>query len=621
MTAPLRTKRSTSKMIVYGVLALLALSLTGFGVRSIGHGGTQPVATVGTEKVTVDIYAQALRSQLAALSRRVGQNITLAQARSFGLDRQVLSQVVAAAALDGETTHIGLSIGDAQVRDKLLANRAFQGLTGKFDETTYKEALKRANLKPAQYDAILRKESARTLLQTGIVGGIKPADTYALILLKYAAETRDFDWAPVTSDMLPSPTRAPTDGEIAKQYKDNPKAYTSPETRKITYISLTPDMVMATIKPDEKALHDLYDSLSEKYHIPARRDVDRLVFPTEAEAQAAIDSIKSGAKTFADVVKARGLAIKDVSLGRVSADNLTDAAAKLVFGLKEPGVVGPAASNLGPAIYRINAIIAGKDTSFEAARPELVKQLTADKARGVIDDSIGKIDDLLAGGATLEEVADQTAMKLAHVDYVKGAETGLLATPEFTKAAEAAKPGDFPEITTAADGSIFALRLEKIVPPALIPLAKVRERVIKDWTRAETRKRVVALANAKKAALAAGKSFAELGLSPVSETGLRRDVGVKNAPRALVGAVFALPEKGGVTVVEGSDSVAVARLKAIHPFDPTTAANKTLIKNVNARYAQDIGSDLFDEYARALEDKAGVTINQALINAVQAQIP
>jgi len=620
MTAPLRTKRQTSKMIVYGILGLLALSLTGFGVRSIGHGGTQAVATVGSEKVTVDSYAQALRAQLQALSRQLHQNITLEQARAFGLDRQVLSQVVASAALDGESARLGISIGDARVRDKVVANRAFQGLTGKFDKTTYTEALHRANLKPAQYETILRKESARGLLQTGVVGGVKPDDTYALTLLKYVGETRDFSWASVTADMLPSPTRAPSDAEIKKQYKDNPKTYTSPETRKITYVRLTPKMLLPTLKVDEKALHDLYQSLSDKYHIPARVSVDRLVFPTKAEAKAAIDSIRSGKRKFKDVVRARGFALKDTALGTVAASDLSDAAAKAVFALKEPGIVGPVQSDLGPAIYRVNAILAAKNTTFATARPDLVTQLLGEKARNELDNRIGKIDDMLAGGATLEEVTAETSMKLANIDYVKGKETGLTASPAFRKAAESAKPADFPEVTTTADGSIFALRLNKVVAPALIPLDKVRARVIADWTRAETHRRIVKLAKTKKAALAAGKTFADLGLSAEPKAGIRRDAAIKGAPADLVRAVFKLAENEA-TVVAGPEKVALAQLGAIHPFNASSPENKKLIANVNARYGRDVGTDMFQAYARAVEDKAGVTVNQALISAVQAQIP
>jgi len=619
MNAPLRAKQRTNKMIVYGILGLLALSLTGFGVRSIGQGGTQAIAEVGGQKVTVDQYASAVRSQLAALSRRVGRTVTMEQARSFGLDRQVLQQVVASAALDDEDARLGISIGDQRVRDALLKNQAFQDLTGKFDDTTYKEALRRANMKPAQYDSILRRESARTILQSGVVGGIKPNDTYALALLEYVGETRSFDWAEITPAMLPTPTRAPTEAEITAQYKSDPATYTSPELRKITYVKLTPDMMMPSIKVDEKALRDLYNSLSDTYHIPARRIVDRLVFPTEKAAQAAIDSITSGAKLFDDVVINRGLAVKDVSMGEITGADLSDPAEKAVFGLVKPGVVGPVQSALGPAIFRVNAILAPKDTSFEQARKELEKTLLGDTARRQVDDKIASIDDLLAGGATLEDVANETAMTLAKLDYVKGDKTGFAANAAFRKAVEKAKPGDFAEVVQLANGGIFAMRLDKIVPPALIPLAKVRDRVIADWTRAETRKRVIALADQDKAAIKGGKTFTDLGLGAKSETGVERQIFVDGAPRSLVREVFKLA-KDGLVVATGKDKVVLARLTAIQPFDPKKPQSVTVIKSLKAQYALQVGNDIFDAFARAVEDKAGVTINQALVNAVQAQI-
>jgi len=619
MTAPLRAKKKTSNMIVWGILGLLAISFTGFGVRSVGHGGTQAVASVGSEKVTVDAYTRALRSELAALSQRVGRSITLEQARTFGLDRQVLSRVLLSAALDGENRRLGISAGDERVREKLLSTQAFQSVPGKFDQTTYVQALKNANLKPAQYDTMLRNDAARTVLQTAVVGGVKPNQTYANVLLKYVGETRDFEWAEITPAMLAGPTRAPTEAEIKATYEAAPATYTSKEIRKLTYVSLTPEMVMPTITAEDSALRDLYASQSAKYHIPAQRVVDRLVFPDRATADAALASVTSGSKIFDDIIVNRGLTPQDVSMGKIAASDLPAAASKAVFALTEPGLVGPVDSSLGPAIFRVNAIIAKKDTSFADAKAELRTEIVADQARRKIDDAITSIDDLMAGGATLEDVAAETDMQLATLDYETRSRDGLAADDAFRALVNTLKPGDFPEVKLFKDGGIFAARLDKIIPPALIPLADVRARVIADWQTAETRNRVVALANTQKDALIAGGTFADLGLTANPESNVQRAGPITGAPTTLADTMFTLADNG-VGVDAGPDHVVVARLTVIQPFDAATPDNAKVVASLGKQYAQQVGNDIFDAFARGVEDKAGVTVNQALVNAIQAQI-
>ncbi|HBN31907.1 MAG TPA: peptidylprolyl isomerase, partial [Rhodobacteraceae bacterium] len=156
---------------------------------------------------------------------------------------------------------------------------------------------------------------------------------------------------------------------------------------------------------DEAALRTLYDEQSARFNIPARRIVDRLVYPNQATAQAALDSLSSGAKTFETLVTERGLTLADVDLGEVSRADLTGAAADAVFLLTEPGVAGPVETDLGPALFQVNAVLEAQNTSFEQVSDELHAEYVADRARRQIDDGIVGIDDLLAGGNTLEEIA------------------------------------------------------------------------------------------------------------------------------------------------------------------------------------------------------------------------
>ncbi len=619
MTAPLRAKKK-NRILTLALLGLLAISLVGFGVNSVGTGGARKVATVGDQAVTVDDYVQALNAQLRALSAQLGQQVTLETARALGLDRQVLAQLLAQAALDDEAARIGLSVGDAEVRKQILATPAFQDASGRFDQAAYRFALDNAGLKPAEYDEILRGNATRDLMRRAIAEGIAPGRLYALTLMAYLGETRDFTWAPIVAEMLDGPTREPTEDEIAAWYKANPEAYTAPEIRRITYVWITPEMLLPRLEASEDELRALYEKRKDRYDIPERRIVDRLVFPDADSARAAAQAIAAGEKTFAEVVGEQGLQLDDVALGEVSADDLSDEAAKAVFGLADNGVTGPVETDLGPALFRVNAILSARRTSFEDAREELRRELLMDTARRQIDADSRRADDLLAAGAELEEIAKETPMELGRIDYTKDTREGIAAYEEFRTEAERVTKQDFPAIKPLSDGGAFAVRLDEIVPPRLKELSEVRDQVIADWKRAETLKRRKELAARIAKELEAGKSFVDLELFLQVEKGRQRGSRVEGAPADLVARMFEL-DPGKATVVANDKVVVVARLDKVNPFDPETEENRAIVDSVTERLAGQIGNDLVTLFVAAAQDRAGVQVNQAVIDAVQAQIP
>jgi len=611
--------RKISNTFVWIILGVLVISLTGFGVRQLGNSGAASVGSVGDEKITVNDYSRALTNRLRQLSQQAKTNITMEQARALGIDRAVLGQVLVTAALDNEANRIGLSIGDTQVQKTLLANRAFQGLNGKFDQAAYKDALRRANLTPAQYDVIVRKDAARTLLQIAISGGVKANDTFALTLYSYVGETRDVTWAPIDESLLAEPTRAPTATEIDAQYKANPKAYTSLETRKITYAVVTPESLYDKITVDDKTLKDLYESQPTKYHVPARRIIDRLVYPTEADAQAARASLTDKSKTFEQLVIARNLTLDDIDMGEVTVNDLDAAAAKAVFALQEPGVVGPIESSLGPALFRVNAVLDQQDTTFEQAKSDLHDEYVADAARRQIADSVVHIDDLLAGGARLEDLVGETDMTLGTMDVTAQTEDGMAAHEEFRAAAAAALKDDLPKAVELEDGSVFALRLDAIVAPALMPLDQVKDKVIADWQAAETRTRLLALAEISKSELETGKTFGEIALTAKTESAAQRQTVVNGPPADLISVAFELADRG-VAIVSDATGVAVVQVATIHLFDENAADGKAAVARLTAQLSGQIGNDIYAAFANAVENEAGVIINQTAINAVNAQI-
>lgn len=599
-------------------MLLLIVGLAGFGAGSFG-GSFSNVAEVGEEKVSVQTYVRALNNQLSQISQQTGQQFTFDQARILGVDRQVLEQVLAVAALDGEARKAGISVGDDRVQTQLLATQAFQGVDGQFDANSYNFALTQARLDPAEYDEILRKENARELLQSSVMGSVATSDQYALAVLSYLREMRDFRWAAVTKDHLTTPTRTPTSDEATTYYDAHPDDFTVPETKTISYVYLLPDMVSDQVTVDEEQLQQQYEDRADDYNVPERRLVERLVYASQAEAEEAAASLKAGVKTFEQLVEDRGLTLSDVDLGDMRIEALTPDAATGVFGMAEPGVSGPLTSAFGPALFRVNGILDAQMTTFEQAREELIAEISAEAARRLVSSMSNQIDDLLASGATLEEVAADTDMVLGTVDYSAGSDEGLLAYNIFRQDAAVVTQNDFPSLNTLSDGGIFALRLDQTTPPTLQPLAEVQAEVASGWQAQETLSRLSDLAATMSGLIESGMEFQQVGLEFSDAVGLFRNGFVEGISPGMVTKVFAL-ENNGIARDSGEDAVYIARLSSVVAFDPTHQDSLPLIASVTQQRNDQLQQDFIERFVVAIQNEVGVTIDQSALNAVQTSV-
>ncbi len=344
-----------------------------------------------------------------------------------------------------------------------------------------------------------------------MVGGFAAPAVLTDTLFAFAGEKRGFSLLQLSEADLTTPVADPTEADLQTFYDANIARFTKPEAKRITYVALLPETLAPDMEVDEAALQALYDSRLDEFMIPEKRLVERLVYPTDAEAQAARARLDAGEATFDQLVADRGLTLDDVDLGDVGKSDL-GAAGDAVFALTDPGVVGPVMSDLGPALFRMNGILAAQETTFDEAKDSLGEEMRMDAARRDIASRMDQIDDLLASGADLEEVATEAGMDLATIDFVASepAPEGIAAYPDFREAAEALQEGDFAEAIQLDDGALVALRLDAIVPPTPIPLADVRDQAVEGWRAEATAKALAARAEEIKAEVAAGASLGGL---------------------------------------------------------------------------------------------------------------
>lgn len=605
--------------LVYWILLIVMVAgLGGFGIHNFG-GSVGGVASVGDTEISFAQYARALQAQMRAQTDATGAPMTVADAQASGLDRQVLQGLLGQAALGEAARAAGLSVGDAAVREQILAIPAFQGATGAFDKTTYEMALKQNGLTAETFEGEIRDELARNLLQAALAVGVAPQPGYADAVMKFLTESAAVSYAPVGPASLAAPVPAPTEDEVAAFYEANPDLFRLPERKAITYAWLTPEMVAGSAEIDEAALRAAYDARHDEFSRPPMRMVERLGFADETAATAAKARIDAGETTFDALLAERGLSLEDVDLGTVEEADLGEAG-PAVFALEDTGVVGPLPSAVGPALFRVNAIMMAQETPFETARATLAQELGLEKAAEQLHAEREPLEDRLAGGAALEDLAADTPMEIGQMVWTGTEDQGIAAYEGFRTAAAAATPDAYPEIAELEDGTLFALRVDSVTPPEVPPLAEVHDRAAELALAAATTKALAERAAALATQVSEGGDFAALGLAPQTLAGITRRSVVAELPPGAVDTLFAL-EPGKAAVLTGPDAVYVARLDTLTPPNPAAPGAEQLRQALEGQAAQGIASDLLTAVAQSVESGVGVTVNEAALNAVHSRLP
>ncbi|MGL4234895.1 peptidyl-prolyl cis-trans isomerase [Tabrizicola sp.] len=614
---PKRPKSKVKETAVWVMVGMLIVGLGGFGVTGFNSTVTR-IGSVGDTDITADEYARALQAQVSAFSQQFSQQITVQEALAFGVDKQVLQDLITRAALDNEAHRLGLSVGDEIVASELMTLDRFKAASGGFDRGAYSNFLDRNRLTETEYETNLRRDISREVLQGAVGGGFAAPKPMTDTLYTWAAERRGFSMLRLAEGDLAAPLAEPTDVELKAHYDAHLDRFTKPEAKRITYAALLPDVVAKDQPVDDAMLQEMYQDRIEEFVIPERRIVERLVYPDLATADAAKAKLDGGT-SFEDLVTERGLTLDAIDLGDIAQDELGEAG-EAVFAAAEGTVVGPLPSDLGPALFRVVALLAAEETTFDEARDTLAVEIRTDAARRLIADRVEEIDNELAAGATLEDLQNNLGLQLATLDFVPGqqGEAAIEGYPAFRAAAEAVQADDFAEAIVLDDGGVVALRLDEIVPAAPIPFDEAKERVAEDWRKDALAKALSARAVEIKSAIEGGAAIGGFGIVDVTPETARSGY-IDGTPDSLMPAVFKMAE-GDVQVIEAEGFVAVVRLDRIQPAAMEGADAEAITASIAAQIEQAIATDAFNAFTNSLTAGAGITLDQAAINAVNSSM-
>ncbi len=608
------------------VMGVLIISFAVWGIADIFKGfGQSTLAKIGRTEISTEQFRQLYTERLQQIGRQIGRPVTMDQARAFGLDRQVLQQVIAEAALDDNARQLGLGQSDAQTMRMIYSDPNFKGVSGNFDPARFQATIRQVGYTEQRYIADQRRVSLRRQIANTITAGLEPPKTLIDALVRFQNEQRSIDYVKLGAAQAGTIDQ-PSPEALAGYFDDHKTQFRAPEYRKISFVMVTPDEIgkWATVSDDDA--RKIFEDRRAKLSTPERRQVSQMVFPSVEEAQAARGRIASGL-SFDDLAKERGLNSSDIDLGTIAKSAMIDPAiADAAFSLAPDEVSQPVQGRFGTALVKVGKIEPGTQATYESVAPTLKREIGAQRAREQIASLHDKMEDERGGGASVVEAAKKlglTSVTIDAVDRSGRAPNGqpVSGIPQGLNVVTQAFSSDIGVDNDPIQfgGGYVWFYVLGVTPSRERGIDEVKDQVAVRWRDDQIASRLRTTATEMVQKLNQGGKLADeaarLGLKVDTAAGFKRDATLPGVPASAIEAAFRSPKDSAAQAAGagGGDWIVFRVTDVMVP--PVDLASDD-IKKLKETLLRGLSDEQVAEHVTKLESQIGTSINQSALAQV-----
>jgi peptidyl-prolyl cis-trans isomerase D len=614
------------KIIMATVMGVLIISFGVWGIADIFKGfGQSTLAKVGRTEISAEQFRQLYTEKLQQIGRQFGRPLTMDQARAFGLDRQLLQQTIAEAALDEEARRMGLGQSDAEIMRMIFSDPNFKGVTGAFDPGRFQATIRQFGFTEPRYIADQRRVSLRRQIAGTISAGLEAPKVLIEALSRFQNEQRGIEY--VKLDAAQAGTIDPPSPETLAGYFDDHKTqFRAPEYRKISFVVINPEEVGKWATVSDEDAKKMFEQRRDKLGTPERRQVTQIVFPNAEEAAAARTRLTSGL-SFEDLAKERGLSASDVDLGMIAKSAIIDTAiADAAFSLPSGEVSQPVQGRFGVAVVKIDKIEPGVEPSYESVASDLKKEVAMERARKSVADLRDKMEDERGGGASVIEAAQKLGLAAVTIDAVdrSGRLPNGQLVPNIPRGLDVVSQAFGSDVGVDNDPIQFNngyvwYDVLGITPSRERGLDEVKDQVEARWRDDQIASRLRTKATEMVQKLEQGGKLADeaasAGLKVETAASFRRDAALPGVPAAAVTAAFRTAKDGvGQAAGAGTNEWIVFRVTDVS-VPPVDLASDDM-KKLKETLQRGLTDELVAQYVTKLETDIGTSINQAVFAQV-----
>ncbi len=586
------TLRSTARNPV--AIALMGLLILVFLIIGVGGNGRFPdlfrqtradsVVSAGSHAMSATDFRKIFEQQKQKYEDASKQTVTNSFLVQNGFDQQLLGAIGEDQSLAEVLARIGVDPGpqlvDEQIRKLPFA---FDRVTGKFSEAQFVQFLAAQGLTAGQAQTELSDELAQRHFLYAVQAGFRVPRIFAAMNAVAGLENRDISYFILDPKVVPQPT-PPSDAQLGAFIREHAAQLTRPETRVVSVVKFSALALAPTATVDPAAVQKEFDLRKDTLSTPEMRSLIQIPVKSAADGAAAAARLARGDDPGA-VAKSYGvqpIVYTDKPIGAVADRKL----AAVAFALPAGQAKGPVQGDLGLAAVKVVKITPAKPATLDSARPKIEADLRQKAARDKAYQLSQAFDDARTGGANLQAAAAKAGVPVETVGPFtatgKDAQGQPIAglTDRMVKSAFAKHPGDDADLEDAGSGEYYAVKVDKVIPPALPTVAEARPELTRAYVTQLYLAALRAKANALVAQLKAGTPIeqvaATVGGHVVRQAGMQRIQAAKYQAMGqnFLQGVFGV-KPGDAFAAGAPNGVYIAKLDAVRPGDAAQMAQVT----------------------------------------------
>ena len=530
------------------------------------------VAKVAGQDISQREWDAAQSRQLERFRQMFGEQFNPAMFDTPDARQSTLEGLLAQKALSSHVTKNHLTVSDDQLRNTILDIQGLTNPDGSFDKQRYQALLSAQGLTPDRFEANLRHELAMQQVNLSIQNSAFAPKTVASRITSLNQQVREVQELMIGWQDFKSQVKI-TDAMVNEFYNKNAAQFEVPETVKIEYLVLSPDVVESRIEVAEADIKTFYDQNIARYKTPEQRRASHILINAPKDASAAdkaaakakaekiLEQVRKSPGDFAKLAKENSQdsvsAERGGDLNFFGKGDMVKPFEDAAFALKEGEISGLVQSDFGFHIIRVTDIKAPTTRELSEVKANIAAEIKRQQSGKKYAEMAEIFTNMVYEQSdSLKPVADKLGLKIETAQNLTRVPSPMLPKmaaynqPKFLNAVfsdDAIRAKRNTEAVEVGASVLIAGRVVEHTPVTKIPVSEVRTLI---------EERLLGLESEKLAVKAGQARLAELGSNGDAGFGVARLVSRNNAsglPPAAVSAIMKadaskLPAYVGVTV-------------------------------------------------------------------------
>jgi len=589
------------------------------------------IARVGDHEISLLQFQQIYMQQLNNYRLQSGGDVSEEILRSLGIDRQILQQLIDEYAAITEAERLGLVVGDAEVRERIITLPQLQ-VDGQFiGDSAYYQLLQtqRPPINPTQFEEEIRQQIMLERLQTAVTSWMTVTDEEIAEEHRRRNEKVKVNIISFRASEFRDEAEA-TDDDISLLYEEEAANYEVPEKRQLRFLLVDESEIFDSLTVTDDEVRQYYDTNISQYQTPGQVRANHILLRVDdedteeevVERAADLATQARGGADFAELAREHsddeGTVENGGDLGLFGRGRMVPEFEAAAFEMNEGDISDPVKSAFGYHVIQVTEKQEEITQPFETVQTtiqNLLKQERASSRSTALSRAIA------AEVETPEDLAQAAASRgyeLQESGFAARGEPilGLGMAPQVSAQAFSIEPNEVAGVDTPSGPAFITVIATQ--DPYIPPIEEVRDRVREDVIRKKSLALALERANEAAEALKSADDFVSaaetaefvVGTSELVARGASfPQVGISSPVEAVA---FAM-EPGAVSdVIQAANSAAI-----VHLVEKEDASEDDLATNQDALRNELLFSrqnQFFSAYMEKVKERIDIDIDLEVLD-------